>query len=524
MTGFANAMGSISPLLMAMGADLRTPAHQRDPRTMQIGIAQMMQQQQAEAQRQQDMEARQGLARAMAAQGIPAEMGGVLQALGPQQGAQALLGMMQPQRAQTSEFERLLAQLPPEQRDAAIRMRAGLEPDANMRLRVGAQQQDRDPIAALRARAAEAGLQPGTPEYAQFMMAGGAGSGMAIDVGPDGAISFRQGAGAAAQRPFTEGQSKDNVYTVRARGALETLEKFSGALTSFGERALNLDPTGALRGQFQSDEFQIAQQAGEEFLQAILRKDTGAAITSQEQDLYGKTYLPQPGDNPAVLQQKAQARQRAIAAIEAGMSPAQMIAVEKGLAASGGEPQRPDDWTEEEWSVLTPEERRQLGGSGAANPSLPAGAAGLVDKIAFVESGNNPRARNPRSTATGAGQFIESTWLNMIERHRPDLAAMPREAVLDLRNDPEISREMIVRYAMDNAQGLQSAGLPVDKGTLYLAHFAGLGGARAVLSAPDAASVADILGDAVIKANPFLKGKTAGWLRNWAARKMGVGA
>ena len=255
--------------------------------------------------------------------------------------------------------------LTPDEQRRAARIKAGLEPSADATLRSGAE--PRDPIAALRARAAEAGLRPGTPEYAQFMMAGGAQSGMAIDVGPDGAISFRQGAGAAAQRPFTESQSKDNVYVTRARGALEVLDSVGAdALTSFGQRAANLDPTGVVRGVMQTDQFQVAQQAGDEFLQAILRKDTGAAITAQEQALYGQTYLPQPGDNPAVLAEKARARQRAINAIEAGMSPAQMVAVERGLAA-GNTPQSgalpappqgidPADWPMV-WDAMTPEEK-----------------------------------------------------------------------------------------------------------------------------------------------------------------------
>jgi len=43
-------------------------------------------------------------------------------------------------------------------------------------------------------RAEQAGLQPGTPEYQQFMMTGGQG-GTSLSVGPDGAINFSSGAG-----------------------------------------------------------------------------------------------------------------------------------------------------------------------------------------------------------------------------------------------------------------------------------------------------------------------------------------
>jgi hypothetical protein len=160
--------------------------------------------------------------------------------------------------------------------------------------------------------------------------------GMTIE--SDGAGGFRmvQGAGATSAKPFTEGQSKDVVFATRAKGALEVLEPVAGNLTSLGSRAADIDPTGIIRGRVQSPEYQVAKQAGDEFLQAILRKDTGAAITVPEQALYGVTYLPQPGDGPAVLEAKRAARQRAVAAIEGGMSPAQMIAQERAL--SGSEP------------------------------------------------------------------------------------------------------------------------------------------------------------------------------------------
>ena len=166
--------------------------------------------------------------------------------------------------------------------------------------------------------------------------------GMTIE--SDGAGGFRmvQGAGAGAAKPFTEGQSKDVVYATRAQGALQVLEPVAETLTSLPSRMAESDPTGIIRGRVQSPEYQIARNAGDEFLQAILRKDTGAAITPSEQALYGVTYLPQPGDGPEVLAAKTTARQRAVAAINAGMSPAQMVAAEKALGgaptAAGGMP------------------------------------------------------------------------------------------------------------------------------------------------------------------------------------------
>ena len=148
----------------------------------------------------------------------------------------------------------------------------------------------------------------------------------------------------------------------------------------------------------------------------------------------------------------------------------------------------------------------------------------LVDNIIGVESGGVPDARNPNSSATGAGQFIESTWLRLIEKARPDLKGRSRAELLDLRNDPGLSREMVKAYAKENGDVLARAGLPVNNGTLYLAHFAGADGAvKALRAAPDT-PVINVLGAAVVKANPFLKGKDARWLARWAAGKMGTPA
>ena len=204
-----------------------------------------------------------------------------------------------------------------------------------------------DPIADLKARAAAAGLKEGTPEYQQFMLNNGkTPDGMVIESDGQGGFRMVQGAGAgsAAAKPFTESQSKDVVYATRAKGALEALDPIAGALTDRGDSAAGWLPWG-LGGGMQSETYQVAKTAGDEFLQAILRKDTGAAITADEQALYGETYLPRPGDSEARLEYKRQARQRAVAALEAGMSPAQIIAQEQALEKGQQPAVDADGWT-----------------------------------------------------------------------------------------------------------------------------------------------------------------------------------
>jgi hypothetical protein len=148
---------------------------------------------------------------------------------------------------------------------------------------------------------------------------------------------------------------------------------------------------------------------------------------------------------------------------------------------------------------------------------------GLADKVISVESAGDANAKNPRSTATGAGQFIEETWLNMLAKHRPDITGS-RGELLALRTNKDLSREMTDAYAADNGGILKGAGLPVTPGTQYLAHFAGPKGAVGLLNADPAAPAGSVLGAAAVKANPFLAKMTAGDVAAWADRKMGGAA
>ena len=150
---------------------------------------------------------------------------------------------------------------------------------------------------------------------------------------------------------------------------------------------------------------------------------------------------------------------------------------------------------------------------------------GLIDSIIGVESGGNPNATNPNSSASGLGQFIDSTFLATLKSARPDLAqGKTDQEILALKTDPQLSREMTEAYANQNQAILSKAGVPVTPGSTYLAHFAGPGGAVKVLQADPNAPVGDVLGPAVVKANPFLANMTAKDLQAWADRKMGGAA
>lgn len=148
----------------------------------------------------------------------------------------------------------------------------------------------------------------------------------------------------------------------------------------------------------------------------------------------------------------------------------------------------------------------------------------FIDRLIGIESGGNANAKNQNSTATGLGQFIESTWLRMFKQYFPDRAAgMSNEMILALRKDAEISKSMIELYARENAAVLQKAGVALTDASLYLAHFLGPGGATDLMKAAPGTAVKDILGADQINANAgILDGKTREEVIAWAERKMGI--
>ena len=161
-----------------------------------------------------------------------------------------------------------------------------------------------------------------------------------------------------------------------------------------------------------------------------------------------------------------------------------------------------------------------------------AAVSALVERIIAVESSGDPNAKNSRSSALGLGQFLDETWLDLVRSYRPDLTR-GRSAIeiLELRREPKLAREIITRFVARNILILRQRRLPVTAGTVYLAHFAGVGGAVAILSAPDNSDAALVLANAdttgrtkrerLIKANTFLEHFTVADLKAWADRKMG---
>jgi hypothetical protein len=78
--------------------------------------------------------------------------------------------------------------------------------------------------------------------------------------------------------------------------------------------SMGVDPTGVYVGRFvggSADERRY-RQAQREFVNAILRRESGAVIADSEFNSAAQQYFPVPGDPPEVIEQKRQARQRSL--------------------------------------------------------------------------------------------------------------------------------------------------------------------------------------------------------------------
>lgn len=146
-----------------------------------------------------------------------------------------------------------------------------------------------------------------------------------------------------------------------------------------------------------------------------------------------------------------------------------------------------------------------------------------LQRLIGAESGGDPNAAAKTSSAVGLGQFIETTWLQFIREMKPGLLGLNRDAMMDLRKNPEMMKQAIMWYANQNAGVLSQAGLAATDANVYLAHFLGPKGALAALKAPLNAMLTDVLDPKTISANPFLKDWNAMQLQAWSQKKMGVG-
>lgn len=131
-----------------------------------------------------------------------------------------------------------------------------------------------------------------------------------------------------------------------------------------------------------------------------------------------------------------------------------------------------------------------------------------IDRAFGTESSYNPLAKNPRSSATGLGQFTDGTWQSLINAY-PELGLTP-----DGRTDPAQARRAMEQFTFDNASILKKNGHEPTDNNLYAMHRFGVSGGPKLLGSDPNAPIESVVSPDVLKANPDLPGKTVGQVLN----------
>lgn len=137
------------------------------------------------------------------------------------------------------------------------------------------------------------------------------------------------------------------------------------------------------------------------------------------------------------------------------------------------------------------------------NATMPA-TNDLMGQIKQAESGGNPNAKNPLSSASGLYQFTDSTWKSAVDK-------WGRRAGIKYSDkaNPQAQEAMMSALTQDNARILQNKGIEPSDGNLYFAHFMGAPAASKAISLLGKNAVAARSFPDAAKANPtvFFEGK-----------------
>jgi hypothetical protein len=138
--------------------------------------------------------------------------------------------------------------------------------------------------------------------------------------------------------------------------------------------------------------------------------------------------------------------------------------------------------------------------------------------LSKIESGDRPYIKAPTSSGSGLYQFIKSTWEGEGGKWGSDIS----QAFGGLKPSIEEQTARAKTFTAKNAAYLRSKGIPINKASLYAAHFFGPLTAAQVIGADVDARADLIAGAAATKANPsILQGKTVGQFLTWLNRKTG---
>lgn len=140
--------------------------------------------------------------------------------------------------------------------------------------------------------------------YQEWQLAGGENSGISY-------ADWVGKGGANGGEDFKQNQYQAATYSTRMEDASSTIDTLGGGFTGMWSSAGQLLPNF-----LKSEDRQNFEQAERNFVNAVLRRESGSAIAPSEFESAAKQYFPQPGDTAAVIEQKKRNRDVAIAGMK----------------------------------------------------------------------------------------------------------------------------------------------------------------------------------------------------------------
>lgn len=150
---------------------------------------------------------------------------------------------------------------------------------------------------------------------------------------------------------LNDDQAKATGFANRLQASNQIISNMEGQLTDTKQAVAGAVPF--VGNALVSEKYQQADQATRDFINAQLRRESGAVIADSEFDNAYKQYIPRPFDKPAVLAQKRAAREQAFRnmRISAGAGASQIEGAAPEAAApvlrgsTDASPAAPSGWT-----------------------------------------------------------------------------------------------------------------------------------------------------------------------------------
>ena len=210
---------------------------------------------------------------------------------------------------------------------------------------------------------------------------------------PPGTQTAGGGVNPYATGKFNEGQGKAATYADRMAKAEAVISKMGDLNQGVGGRLAGMAQNAlpdTLFNQIASPERQQMTQAQRDYINAVLRRESGAVISPEEFDNARRQYFPQPGDSPEVIEQKRQNR---------------ITSTESLMREAGPSYRPPETFTGTRIMVRpTPEQPTEPSYSGARPSVMGAPPAQAAPYTAPLSSPDSPTGKNTDRMPQGTPQ------------------------------------------------------------------------------------------------------------------------